>query len=83
MVDMTVHASGANGELSERIVRFAHGSPHREPNPLSALDFPTIREELRCVLEFIRASDPMHFDGMSKGVHLDFTAVFKSGAVGS
>lgn len=63
------HPSAALIEIKERVTRFAHGTSHRaEPVPTTALDFPSVREELRQVLEFIQLCDPQHFERLVRSV---------------
>jgi hypothetical protein len=75
-VDSIRRSSGLDDVLAQRVVKFLHGHSHREdPRPTSALDFPSIENELRAALEFMRSADPTHFDEMAKSVGLDSDAL--------
>jgi len=80
----TTFGSLSPKELKERIVRYLHGSSHREnPNPTSALDFPAVENELRNVFRFIQLCDPDHFERMCKAVDLKASEVLDSLATSS
>lgn len=71
-IEMTAKTAGASAEQMQRVLRFAHGASHRgEPNLTTALDFPSIREELSELFSFMRNCDADHFDRMSKSVEVD------------
>ncbi|HZX08213.1 AAA family ATPase [Kribbella sp.] len=58
-------------EFTQRVVRFAHGSSHREePNP-SVSFTANIPDELAQVLRFIWSCDENHFNGMCRAVDVN------------
>lgn len=71
-IDAIMRKQEIDPALSKRVVKFMHGQSHREdPNPVTALDFPSIEGELRAVLTFMHAADPDHFTNMCKAVAID------------
>lgn len=58
--------------LAKRVVKFLHGQSHREEaRPSAAPDFPTLEEELRAAMKFIRMADEQHFLSMCAAVEVD------------
>lgn len=59
-------------ELIQRIVRFVHGSSHRDdPNPSATVESVSIPDELYHVLRFIHSCDRTHFNRMCTAVDVD------------
>lgn len=78
-IDAITSNRGIDPALSKRVVKFMHGDSHREnPNPTTALDFPSVEEELRAVLKFMHEADPDHFDNMCKAVAIDRNSVLSA-----
>ncbi|MFJ4046679.1 AAA family ATPase [Microbacterium sp. NPDC089987] len=75
-VDAIQRAENLDPVLARRIVKFLHGMSHREePCPTSALDFPSIEQELCASLEFMHLADHKHFKDMCKAVELDYLSL--------
>jgi hypothetical protein len=71
-VDSIVQDTGIDAVLARRVVKFLHGQSHREePRPTSALNFPSIENELKAALEFMQQADGKHFAKMCKAVGID------------
>jgi wobble nucleotide-excising tRNase len=75
-IDAITRKQEIDAALSKRVVKFMHGDSHREnPNPVTALDFPSVEKELRAVLTFMHAADPDHFANMCKAVAIEKTLI--------
>lgn len=78
-VDAIQRAENLDPVLARRIVKFLHGMSHREePRPTSALDFPSIEQELCASLEFMHLADHKHFKDMCKAVELDYLSLVEA-----
>lgn len=56
-----------NDTLKNRVVKFAHGQSHREnPNPTTGVDLPSVRSEIRALLDLIKGCNDEHFGRMCK-----------------
>ncbi|WP_433003304.1 AAA family ATPase [Kribbella sp. CA-294648] len=70
-IESTANQAKVPEELTQRIVRFAHGSSHREePNPSVSFSA-NVPDELGQVLRFIWTCDEEHFKGMCTAVGVD------------
>lgn len=70
-IESTAKQAKVPEELTQRVVRFAHGSSHREePNPSVSFSA-NIPDELGQVLRFIWHCDEAHFKGMCTAVGVE------------
>lgn len=70
-IESTATQARVPQEFTQRVVRFAHGSSHREePNP-SVSFTANVPDELSQVLRFIWSCDEKHFKGMCTAVGVD------------
>ncbi|GAA3537766.1 AAA family ATPase [Kribbella ginsengisoli] len=70
-IESTAKQAKVPEELTQRVVRFAHGSSHREePNPSVSFSA-NVPDELGQVLRFIWTCDEEHFKGMCTAVGVD------------
>jgi len=74
-ISATAKEAGVPTEQTQRILRFAHAMSHRdEPSVMSALEFPSMKEELEYLLDFIKDCDQKHFDKMCLATHVGVAA---------
>ncbi|MFK4089864.1 AAA family ATPase [Kribbella sp. NPDC020789] len=70
-IESTASQANVSEEFTQRIVRFAHGSSHREePNPSVSFSA-NIPDELSQILRFIWHCDEKHFRGMCAAVGVE------------
>ncbi|MET7284162.1 AAA family ATPase [Kribbella sp. NPDC005582] len=70
-IESTASQANVPEEFTQRIVRFAHGSSHREePNPSVSFSA-NIPDELGQILRFLWRCDEKHFKGMCAAVGVD------------
>lgn len=78
-IERAAHQADVPAELTQRIVRFVHGTSHRdEPNPSVMFQAANIPNELGQVLRFIRSCDADHFKGMCQAVDVDIRSLLRA-----
>ncbi len=83
-VDAVTRANGIDAALSRRVSTFLNGHSHRDyPRPTTALDFPSVEDELKTTLDFIRRADGQHFEDMCSAVGIDYATLIKNVVPGS